>query len=185
MTWDPDTPREDLIAQRIRLLEKKAEDVAKATKVIAKQRRKAARLANERDKNKIRSRPLEVDDLVLLYDTLRHIDMSRDMKLKYRWIGPYLISNTTGLGTYCLKEIDGTKLQGTFPANRLKQFVKDEKGYWEPIDLQEDDWTKLFADQNDDTMSDTSDAANVEPPEDWQPKALEPCVPLYSPGTED
>ncbi|RYP39740.1 hypothetical protein DL768_010696 [Monosporascus sp. mg162] len=90
MTWDPDTPREDLIAQRIRLLERKAEDVAKATKVIADQRRKAARLANERDKNKIRDRPLEVNDLP------------------------------------------------------------------------------------DDTMSDISDTANVEPPEDWQPRALEP-----------
>ena len=36
-----------------------------------------------------------------------------------------------------LEELDGTPLQRSFHGNRLKKFVKDEKGWWTPADGQD------------------------------------------------
>lgn len=172
MNWSPNTPREDLISQRVRLMERRSEDIEKAMRMLTMQRKKAAELADHKARHKMRKVPLAVDSLVLLYDEPRHIDMSRSVKLKYRWLGPYLVSKLVGASTYRLKEIDGTELQGIFNARRLKQFLQDTKGFWEPIDLQEDDWTKPSDDQEKDTVPDQQ-SKTVEPAEDWQPKASE------------
>ena len=53
--------------------------------------------------------------------------MSTKVKLRYRWLGLYRIRETIvrdGIpkGTYLLEDLDGTKLTGTFPGNRLKLF---------------------------------------------------------------
>jgi hypothetical protein len=65
-------------------------------------------------------------DLVLLWDSVREIDMSRIRKLDPRWLGPYRISGTepsqSERGTYRLEDLDGTAFRHTAPGWRLKFF---------------------------------------------------------------
>src|ERR1700742_3166782 len=67
--------------------------------------------------------PFEEGMLVLSYDTAGKIDMSSEKKLAFRWFGPFRIVQANTLkGTYTLAELDGTQLNGTYAANRLKRF---------------------------------------------------------------
>jgi hypothetical protein len=65
-------------------------------------------------------------DLVLLWDSVREIDMSRIRKLDPRWLGPYRISQNKPSqgerGTYRLEDLDGTTFRYTTPGWRLKLF---------------------------------------------------------------
>ncbi|KAF1934555.1 hypothetical protein EJ02DRAFT_327266, partial [Clathrospora elynae] len=66
------------------------------------------------------------DQLVLLWDSLREIDMSSIRKLDARWLGPYRISSKEpsqpDRGTYRLEDLDGTLFRHTTPGWRLKVF---------------------------------------------------------------
>ena len=65
----------------------------------------------------------EVGDLVLLHNTMREGDMSREQKMRFRWLGPYRVSKTIAeKGTYILEELNGAELGGTIAGNRLKKF---------------------------------------------------------------
>ncbi|KUJ23666.1 uncharacterized protein LY89DRAFT_679019 [Mollisia scopiformis] len=77
---------------------------------------------------------INVGDKVLLYDIFKvDKDMSRSVKLNYRWLGPFKVSSANhGKGTYELQELDGVDKKGTFAGNRLKKFV-EESGYWYSI----------------------------------------------------
>ena len=52
------------------------------------------------------------------------MDMSSNLKLSFKWLGPYRVRKANTLkGTYMLEEVDGTPLKGTYAGNRLKKFV--------------------------------------------------------------
>ncbi|KAH8708428.1 hypothetical protein GQ44DRAFT_559562, partial [Phaeosphaeriaceae sp. PMI808] len=64
-----------------------------------------------------------VGDLVLLWDSLREIDMSRNRKLDMRWLGPYrILTAKQERGTYHLEDLDGKKFAHTTPGWKLKTF---------------------------------------------------------------
>jgi hypothetical protein len=74
-------------------------------------------------RHSIRSKVLEVDDLVLLHNSARERDMSRQAKMAFRWLGSYRILEANHQrGAFRLKELDGTPLQGTVAGNRIKKF---------------------------------------------------------------
>jgi hypothetical protein len=61
--------------------------------------------------------------MVLLHNTMRSGDMSREQKMHFRWLGPYRVKEAVPLkGTYVLEELNGAKLGGTVAGNRLKKF---------------------------------------------------------------
>jgi hypothetical protein len=66
------------------------------------------------------------NELVLLWDSVREIDMSRIRKLDARWLGPYRISakkaSNPEKGTYQLEDLDGTMFRHTTPGRCLKSF---------------------------------------------------------------
>ena len=100
-------------------MERREEDIEKAKQYLRTNRERNKRYfdANKR----LRDRPLEIDDLVLLYDSLLEKQWSR--KLNNRWKGPYRITGVReDRGTYELEELDHTPLKGYFPGARLKQF---------------------------------------------------------------
>jgi hypothetical protein len=71
----------------------------------------------------LHTEPFEVGDLVLLHNTMREGDMTREQKMRFRWLGPYRISEAVPeKGTYALEELDCAKLGGTIAGNRLKKF---------------------------------------------------------------
>ena len=162
---------------RARLLERRADDINKVARILTKKRRAAAEYSDQKKSHLIRKTELKKDDLVLLYDTPRHIDMSRSTKLQYHWIGPYFIEDVQRYNQYRLREADGTVLKGIFSSNRLKHFVKDTDGYWEPVSPEEDQWTNgdedflLYGSDTEcsDQKKETSTTSKaVEPDENWQ-----------------
>src|SRR6202011_5709172 len=78
----------------------------------------------------IRSIEIKEGDLVLRHDSIAEIDMSRNRKLSYKWLGPYRVRKAIPeKGTYILEEFDGTELSGTYAGNRLKKFVARDRFY--------------------------------------------------------
>ena len=78
----------------------------------------------------IRSIEIKEGDLVLRHDSIAEIDMSRNRKLLYKWLGPYRVRKAIPeKGTYILEEFDGTELLGTYAGNRLKKFVAQDCFY--------------------------------------------------------
>jgi hypothetical protein len=78
----------------------------------------------------IHQKEIKEGDLVLRHDSIAEIDMSRNRKLSYKWLGPYRVRKAIlEKGTYILEEFDGTPLAGTYASNRLKKFVERDRFY--------------------------------------------------------
>jgi len=78
----------------------------------------------------IRQTEIKEGDLVLKYNSITEVDMSRNRKLSYKWLGPYRVRKAIPKkGTYILEEFDGTQLAGTYSGNRLKKFVVRNRFY--------------------------------------------------------
>jgi hypothetical protein len=78
----------------------------------------------------IRQKEIKEGDLVLWHDSIAEIDMSRNRKLSYKWLGPYRVRKAIlEKGTYVLEEFDGIELSGTYAGNRLKKFVERDRLY--------------------------------------------------------
>jgi hypothetical protein len=66
---------------------------------------------------------ISVGDLVLLFDSVRAVDMSSSKKLRFRWLGPYRVHAAhQDKGTYVLEDLDGTVFKHTTAGNNLKPF---------------------------------------------------------------
>lgn len=141
LNWKGVNTEEDLLAMRTRMIERRSVDIDHVAQIIAEKRRAMAQRNDQRNAHRMRKEPLKVNDLVLLYDTPRHIDMSRKRQLQYSWQGPYLISRILGTDRYIIKHPGGNEVQGSIAGNRLKLFIQDHQGYWEPADPENDEWT--------------------------------------------
>ena len=119
MNWNRIKTRPELLAARARQLARKEQDVRKAQENIRK-----SRLRNKRyfDKNRHeRVDQIEVGDLVLLYNSI--LDKQWSQKLSNKWLAPYRIRQIAqDRGTYLLRELDETKLEGIFAGDRVKRF---------------------------------------------------------------
>ncbi|KAF2818276.1 hypothetical protein CC86DRAFT_246417, partial [Ophiobolus disseminans] len=78
------------------------------------------------DTKEVQREEFTPSQLVLLWDSVREIDMSSIRKLDARWLGPYRISDRTPSqaerGTYQLEDLDSTLFSYTTPSWRLKVF---------------------------------------------------------------
>lgn len=98
------------------------EDLEEATKKLEASKAKM-KLWFDTSK-RVRQKPFEVGDIVLLYDGT--LDNALGRKLDLRWFGPYVIREVLPRKTYRLRELDGTWLVNTYSADRLKRFVPRE-----------------------------------------------------------
>jgi hypothetical protein len=79
------------------------------------------------DTCEVRQGDIKAGDLVLLWDSIRQINMSRDKKLSKRWLGPYRVSadkTNPERGSYLLEDLDGTQMPHTVPGWRIKKFIE-------------------------------------------------------------
>jgi len=121
LPWERVRSRKELIALRTRQIERRDKDMEDA--VLHVRRTREANKDYFNDRNSVRAQPLAVDQIVLLHDTRREDDMTSFQKLRFRWVGPYRISEVLGNGAYRLMELDDTPMSGTANGNRLKQFL--------------------------------------------------------------
>ena len=120
-----------------------SEDLEKAREAVGIYRKRQAEAAVARHPRKHRpaTRQIKVEDMVLVYDVPRAINLSRNSKVTYRWNGPYKVSKITDKDTYLLKTPAGAELAGTFASNRIKLYVQSKEGWYEPSDHDRERWT--------------------------------------------
>jgi hypothetical protein len=122
LDWHKVRSGEELLALRARQLQLRGDDIEE---IILRKRRIREEGKDSFDQShQIRKEEIKVKDIVLAYHSKRAIDMSSNLKLSFRWLGPYRVKKANTLkGTYTLEEVDGTPLKGTYAGNRLKKFV--------------------------------------------------------------
>jgi hypothetical protein len=144
--YEPLLPIESRISTRSYLEWRKAKTTAELLRLRAlqfqrrdeqmtewqlRQRRKREEGKEYFDSTKrIRAEPIRAGDLVLLHNTQREKDMTRQNKLNFRWLGPYrVVRANPNKGSFTLAEVDGTELGGTVSGNRLKLFHPRPEGF--------------------------------------------------------
>jgi len=140
---------EDLLALRARQLQLRDEDMEE---IILRKRRIREEGKERFDWNhSIRLTEIKEKDIVLAYYSKRAMDMSSDLKLSFRWLGPYRVKEANATkGTYVLEELDGTQLKGTYAGNRLKKFIYKKDAFM-PVDLEESDSSKTGSTEEEDS----------------------------------
>jgi hypothetical protein len=120
--WRKEMSREELLAARIRQLERRPEDVDRATEKL-----RTARLRNKErfDRtHRLRPKQIEEGDWVLVYDSNLDNQHKAARKFAKRWFGPYVVTSVDDNGTYHLAELDGTKIAVPVAGKRVKTFKK-------------------------------------------------------------
>ena len=128
LEWEKVTGRAELLALRTRQLMGRDEDLEEVR--LQKQRKRMEGKESFDRTRQIRQTEIKEGDLVLKHNSIAEVDMSRNRKLSYKWLGPYRVRKAIPeKGTYILEEFDGTQLAGTYSGNRLKKFVVQNRFY--------------------------------------------------------
>ena len=106
VTYQEGMTSADLIAARIRQLQKRPEDLAAVAEVLKKNRLKSKAQFEKRFCTRLRHTKLEPGTLVLVRNTTVEKDLDR--KSKPRYLGPYQVIRQTQNSSYVLAEPDGT-----------------------------------------------------------------------------
>jgi hypothetical protein len=120
--WRDEMSREELLAARIRQLERRPEDVELAAEKLRVSRTKnKARFDRT---HRLRPKKIEEGDWVLVYDSSLDNQHRATRKFARRWFGPYTVQSANDNGTYHLAELDGTRMAIPVAGKRIKAFKK-------------------------------------------------------------
>ena len=120
--WSNEMSREELLAARIRQLERRPEDVERAAAKM-----KEARIRNKArfDRtHRLRPRKIEEGDWVVVYDSSLDNQHRSTRKFARRWFGPYIVRSVNDNATYHLAELDGTQITTPVAGKRIKAFKR-------------------------------------------------------------
>ena len=121
LKWRDVQSTAELLALRTLQLQRRDEDHEEARLRLRRRREEGKEYFDAT--HVLHAAPLQEGDLVLLHNTMRHKDMSRVQKMRFKWLGPYRIKEAIPVkGTYILEELNGAVLGGTVAGNRLKRF---------------------------------------------------------------
>ena len=132
----------ELLALRIRQLERHPADVLQAAQTLKDARFRSKAQFERRFHKKLRRSLYQPGDMVLLRNTA--IEKELNKKTKPRYLGPYEVDRRTKGGSYVLKEMDGAILRQGVAAFRLYPYI--ERG------------SPILSSLNDDEFSDNSDS---------------------------
>ncbi|KAL3695983.1 hypothetical protein R1sor_010059 [Riccia sorocarpa] len=122
LPWEDGVGREELLAMRIRQLERRPEDIE-----VAMERMRKARLKNKArfDKtHRLRPKQIREGDWVLVFDSSLENQHSTERKFARRWFGPYVVVDVHENATYSLRKLDGTPLRLPIAGKRVKVFKR-------------------------------------------------------------
>ncbi|KAH7917221.1 hypothetical protein BV22DRAFT_1026794 [Leucogyrophana mollusca] len=111
----------DLLALRIRQLDKRPEDLMNAAQVLKKARFKSKEQFERKFRRRLRREMYEEGDLVLARNTRVEKELNR--KTKPRYLGPFEVVRRTKGGSYVLREMDGTISRRGIAAFRLLPYI--------------------------------------------------------------
>lgn len=116
-----DLSSSELLALRIRQLEKRAGDIERAKATLVQLRYRSKEQFEKRFRTKLRTTDYAPGDLVLVRNS--PIEQSHDRKSKPRFNGPYEVVRRTKGGSYVLQELDGSIWRQGVAAFRLYPYV--------------------------------------------------------------
>jgi len=155
LDWEDGITRGKLLELRIQQLGRLPED-----QQIALEKLKASRLNNKErfDKtHRLRSKPIEVGDWVLVFNSSLEHQHSTVRKFARRWFGPYVVITVHDNATYSLRELDGTRLKIPVAGKRIKVFKKRDGRFTQhdPMDID-----NLNLEEEDNIQASESDEAD-------------------------
>jgi hypothetical protein len=116
----------ELLALRIRQLEKKPEDLVKAAECLQRHRFRSKEQFEQRFFKRIVRTIYHSGELVLIRNT--QVEKNLDRKVKPRYVGPVRVVRKTKGGSYQLEELDGTPLSKNIGAFRIIPYIaRNEK----------------------------------------------------------
>ena len=127
----------ELLAARIRQLQKRPEDIQQAARVLKQNRFKSKEQFEQRYLTRLRRDTWQPGTLVLVRNT--GIEKDLDRKSKPRYLGPYEVVRRTQGGSYVLQELDGTVMRKGIAAFRLLPYIKRTDALLQQLAGQADD----------------------------------------------
>jgi transposase InsO family protein len=113
----------ELLALRIRQLEKHDNDLERASEVLKTMRLRSKEQFNRRYARKLQKPNYPIGSLVLVRNS-RLEDHLNSFKVNPRYLGPYVVVRKTQAGTYILSELDGAIHKEHYAAFRLIAYIK-------------------------------------------------------------
>ena len=159
----------ELLALRMRQLDKRPQDLARASNAIERSRIGSKEQFEKRFRHRLSQLPIQPGTLVLVRNSAR--DAGLVDKYAPRYSGPYIVHRQSRHGAYVLMELDGTFLRQGYAAFRLIPYrprIPRDLSI-DPIldaeaDLDKDSESDLDTHQDSDSMgSRSSDSAD-----EWQ-----------------
>jgi transposase InsO family protein len=111
----------ELLALRVRQLEKRPEDIARAAESLKKHRCKTKAIMDLKYQHLFHKTEFKPGSLVLMRNSA--IEKSMNKKSKPRYLGPFIVFRKTKRGAYVLKELDGTLMRGNVAAFRIAPYI--------------------------------------------------------------
>lgn len=121
ITYQQNMTSEDLLAARIRQLQKKPEDLEQAAATLRKNRLRSKEQFEKRFRTRLCHDSYEQGTLVLVRNS--GIEKSMDRKSKPHYLGPYRVIRRTKGGAYALEELDGAQWKSRIAASRIMPYV--------------------------------------------------------------
>ena len=121
ITYQQNMTSEDLLAARIRQLQKKPEDLERAAATLYKNRLRSKEQFERRFRTRLCRDSYEPGTLVLVRNS--GIEKSMDRKSKPRYLGPYKVMRRSRGGAYVLQELDGTEWRSKIAASRVMPYI--------------------------------------------------------------
>lgn len=152
----------ELLALRMRHLERRPEDLSRAAEALRKARFTSKEEYEWRYRRRLRKEHYKPGELVMVRNT--EVETHLNRKSKPRYLGPYEVVRRTKGGSYVLKEMDGTPLREGVAAYRLLPYIsRYSKHMLRKLaeEAMEEDETS-----SDDETSDTSSDGNFEDSEE-------------------
>lgn len=146
----------ELLALRIRQMQKHDSDIERASEMLRKLRLRSKEQFNYRYQKRLQKSEYKKGSLVLVRNTRLEMTLNK-FKLDPRYLGPYEVVQQTARGNYILKELDGTVHMEPYAAFRLISYVTRN----DPI-LYDDIEEESNIQQNDQTAPDYLNYRNRE-----------------------
>ena len=146
--FEEEMTSEDLLALRIRQLQKLPEDIERAAEILKKTRLRSKKQFEKKFGRRLIRSDYQPGDLVLVRNTAIEKELNR--KSKPRYIGPFKVIRKTKGGSYMLSELDGTISKRGIAAFRLRTYYPrlDEEILPDKLPYE-----ALISDQSDDDVS--------------------------------
>ena len=118
--WDEVKTTADLLQARAEQLLRREEILDEAYRKMMETRSESVRYWDQRMAHKLRKNPLQVGDLVLVYNAA--LESQWGKLFTNRWNGPFRVKEQLPMGSYILEELDGTELKRRYAASHVKRF---------------------------------------------------------------